>query len=82
MIEDGIHDGDTILVQRQEFAKDGDIVVAVVNHEATVKRIYRPRGKNNKVELRPANSDMESFWYSPEEVDVRGIVVGLIRRYA
>lgn len=81
MIEDGIHDGDTILVQRQEVANDGDIVVAVVNHEATVKRIYKPRGKKTKIELRPANSDMESFWYEVGEVDIRGIVVGLIRRY-
>lgn len=82
MIEDGIHDGDTILVQRQEFARDGEIVVAVVNHEATVKRIYGPKRNNNgQVELRPANSTMDSFWYSPEEVDIRGIVVGLIRKY-
>ena len=81
MIEDGIHDGDTILVQRQEFAKDGEIVVAVVNHEATVKRFYRPRKKGDKVELRPANSGMESFWYHPAQVDIRGIVVGLIRKY-
>jgi repressor LexA len=81
MIEDGIHDGDTILVQRQEHATDGEIVVAVVNHEATVKRIYQPKRGSDKLELRPANSSMDSFWYSPEEVDIRGIVVGLIRRY-
>jgi repressor LexA len=81
MIEDGIHDGDTILVQRQEFASDGEIIVAVVNHEATVKRFYRPRGKDNKVELRPANSEMQSLWYHAREVDIRGIVVGLIRKY-
>ncbi|MEM7645479.1 MAG: transcriptional repressor LexA [Pseudomonadota bacterium] len=81
MIEDGIHNGDTILVQRQEFARDGEIVVAVVNHEATVKRIYHPKKQNGQLELRPANSDMESFWYSPAEVDIRGIVVGLIRQY-
>lgn len=81
MIEDGIHDGDTILVQRQEYANDGEIVVAVVNHEATVKRIYYPKAGSRKIELRPANSDMESFWYNPKEVDIRGIVVGLIRKY-
>ncbi len=81
MIEDGIHDGDTILVQRQEFAQDGDIIVAVVNHEATVKRIYQATTRKKMVELRPANSSMESFWYHPDEVDIRGIVVGLIRKY-
>ena len=58
-----------------------EIIVAVVNHEATVKRFYKPSAKNKKIELRPANSDMESFWYEPGEVDVRGIVVGLIRKY-
>ena len=81
MIDDGIHDGDTILVQRQEYASDGEIAVAVVNHEATVKRIYRPKKNGGKMELRPANSTMESFWYMPAEVDIRGIVVGLIRKY-
>ncbi len=81
MIEDGIHDGDTILVQRQEFAYDGEIAVAVVNHEATVKRIFHPKKGNSKMELRPANSSMDSFWYDPEDVDIRGIVVGLIRKY-
>lgn len=81
MIEDGIHDGDTILVQRQTHASDGEIVVAVVDHEATVKRIFQNSMKKDMVELRPANSDMESFWYPPEQVDIRGIVVGLIRKY-
>lgn len=81
MIEDGIHDGDTILVQRQSHASNGDIIVAVVNHEATVKRIYYPHGRSAKVELRPANSNMESFWFDAEQVDIRGIVVGLIRKY-
>ena len=82
MIEDGIHDGDTILVQRQNYANDGEIIVAVVNHEATVKRIYRPADKPGQVELRPANSSMTSFWHSQQDVDIRGIVVGLIRRYS
>lgn len=82
MIEDGIFDGDTILVQRQNHASDGEIIVAVVNNEATVKRIYRKQ-KNGKrvVELRPSNSDLNSFWYPPEKIDIRGIVVGLIRKY-
>ncbi|NQZ18957.1 MAG: transcriptional repressor LexA, partial [Bdellovibrionales bacterium] len=51
------------------------------NHEATVKRIYGPKHGQDKLELRPANSSMDSFWYHPAEVDIRGIVVGLIRKY-
>ena len=82
MIEDGIHDGDTILVQRQSSANNGDIIVAVVEHEATVKRFFQSNKKRNWIELRPANSTMDSFWYQAGEVDIRGIVVGLLRKYA
>ncbi len=86
MIEDGIFDEDIILVQKQESATNGDIVVATVDNEATVKRIYlRPRPDSDSsermVELRPSNSSMKSMWYSPEEVSIRGIVVGLIRKF-
>lgn len=86
MIEDGIFDEDIILVQKQESASNGDIIVATVENEATVKRLYlraRPdSGSNEKmVELRPSNSTMKSMWYSPEEVSIRGIVVGLIRKF-
>lgn len=78
MIEDGIFDGDIILVQNQNSASNGDIIVATVENEATVKRIYQ---KSNQVELRPSNSTMKSMWYSPDQVDIRGIVVGLIRKF-
>jgi repressor LexA len=78
MVEDGIFDGDTILVQEQSQAKNGDLVVATVDNEATVKRFYLHK---DKVELRPANSEMESMWFSPEQVEIKGIVVGLIRKF-
>jgi repressor LexA len=78
MIEDGILDGDVILVQKQSIANNGDIVVASVENEATVKRFYL---KENKVELRPANSTMTSIWLSPDEVEIQGLVVGLLRKY-
>ncbi|MNL25927.1 LexA repressor [compost metagenome] len=86
MIEDGIHDEDVILVQKQNTANNGDIVVATVENEATVKRIYfraRPdSGSSDKmVELRPSNSTMKSMWYPPEEVEIRGILVGLLRKF-
>ncbi|WII72496.1 transcriptional repressor LexA [Bdellovibrio sp. 22V] len=86
MIEDGIFDEDIILIQKQESASNGDIIVATVENEATVKRFYlraRPEsGSSEKlVELRPSNSTMKSMWYSPEDVSIRGIVVGLIRKF-
>jgi repressor LexA len=80
MIDDGIFDGDVILVQRQEHASNGEIVVAVVENEATVKRLYAHTDKN-EVELRPANSTMSSLWYHPQLVKIQGVLVGLIRRF-
>ena len=86
MIDEGILDGDLILVQSQQSAKNGDLVVATVEQESTVKRYYLrpyPYGelKEMMVELRPSNPKMNSLWYSPEEVSVRGLVTGLIRNY-
>lgn len=94
MIEDGILDGDIIFVQEQRYASNGDTVVATVDGEATVKRYYthgpssphvpkeflsEATGVRTIVELRPANSAMKSFWYSQGDVEIRGLVVGLIR---
>jgi repressor LexA len=86
MIDEGILDGDLILVQSQESAKNGDLVVASVDNESTVKRYFHrpyPYGeiKEMMIELRPSNPKMNSLWYSPEEVSVRGLVVGLLRQY-
>ena len=81
MIEDGIFEGDVILVQRQANAQNGQIVVAVVDTEATVKRFYKHDKKQRGIELRPANSTMKSMWFQAHDVHIRGIVVGLIRKF-
>ncbi len=86
MIDEGILNGDMILVQSQPTANNGDLVVATVDQESTVKRYYLrpyPYGelKEMMVELRPSNPKMNSLWYSPDEVSVRGLVTGLIRNY-
>ncbi len=86
MIDDGILNGDIIFIQSQKSAKNGEIIVATVDNEATVKRIYSgPRPGHDKsqkwIELRPSNSEMQSMWYSPEQVEMRGIVTGLLRKY-
>jgi repressor LexA len=78
MIEDGIFDGDIILVQKQANASNGEIVVATVDNESTVKRIY---AKQEQVELRPANSTMKSMWYPPHRIQIQGVVVGLLRKF-
>ncbi|MCL5104485.1 MAG: transcriptional repressor LexA [Armatimonadetes bacterium] len=75
MIEDGIMDGDYVIVRRQNAADNGDTVVAMVDDEATVKRLYKDNGR---VRLQPANSSMEPMFY--DQVEVVGKVVGLIRR--
>lgn len=85
MIDDGIFDGDIILVQKQSSAVNGETVVATVENESTVKKFFvkpNPKDKSEKlVELRPANSSMESMWYDPGKVDIQGVVVGLIRKF-
>lgn len=120
MIEDGIFDGDFILIQRQTYANNGETVVALVNNQATVKRFYLHSTKPHSptaqgadqsdnelsdfdafpedvhsdpqvvphshartpiVELRPANSSMQSMWFAQDDLQIQGIVVALLRRY-
>ncbi len=76
MIEDGILDGDVIVVDAERRAEAGDVVVALVDDEVTVKRYY-PRGR--RVELRPANADMEPLLLPSNSVRLQGVVVALQR---
>jgi repressor LexA len=78
MIEDGIRDGDILIITRQPHAENGQTVVALVAGEATVKKFYR---RENEIELKPANSRMQSIVASAEEVEVVGVVMGLLRNY-
>lgn len=79
MIEDGILDGDLILVEQTSLARNGDIVVAAIENESTVKRFFK---RQNEIELVPANSQMKSFFYRPDKVSIQGLVIGLIRQFA
>jgi repressor LexA len=79
MIEAGILDGDFALVRRTDTARDGEIVVALVNNEeATLKYL---RHENGKIRLDPANSAYDPQFFDPEEVVVQGKLSGLLRRY-
>ncbi|MCO5164881.1 MAG: transcriptional repressor LexA [Planctomycetes bacterium] len=76
MIEDGICDGDYVLVERRNTARDGETVVAILeNNEATLKRFYRQK---KRFKLEPANSSLKPIY--TDKLEVRGVVVGVIRR--
>ena len=79
MIEAGILNGDTVLIQKTETAMSGDIVVALVdNHEATLKRL---RKRGGIVALEPANRAYEPQIVAPERMQIQGKMVGLFRQY-
>ncbi|MBI3327921.1 MAG: transcriptional repressor LexA [Nitrospinae bacterium] len=78
MIDDGIREGDRVIVQQQMTPNNGEMVVAVVHGEATIKRLYR---RGAMVELRPANARMAPLLVEARDVEVKGVVVGLIRKY-
>ncbi len=80
MIEDGIFDGDYVFVKKTPSAATGDIVVAIIEGEATVKRYY-PEG--DRIRFQPANSNMSPIIVRRAEfksVDILGIVVGVYRK--
>lgn len=79
MIDAGIHDGDTVVIEQCDTAENGAIVVALVDgNEATLKRLRR---KGGSVALEPANKNYETRIFGPDRVSVQGRLVGLIRRY-
>ena len=79
MINDGILDGDYIIVEERADADNGDTVVAVVNGEATVKKFYRDQG--DTVRLVPANDGMAPIVAAAQAVSIRGAVVAVMRKY-
>ncbi|MFA9550596.1 MAG: transcriptional repressor LexA [Hyphomicrobium sp.] len=79
MIEAGILDGDIVVVRRCDTAENGDIVVALVDQEeATLKRL---RKKGTTIALEAANPEFKTRIFGPDQVDIQGRLVGLMRRY-
>jgi len=76
MIDAGILDGDYVVVRKQETAEDGDIVVALIGDEATLKQFFRER---DAVRLEPANRALQPTWVREEDFRVQGKVVGVHR---
>ena len=79
MIEEGIHDGDYVVVHSTNTASDGDVVVALLGDEVTLKRMYRESGAS--VRLQPANAAVPPMIVPTDQLTIQGIVVGLLRRY-
>ncbi len=78
MIDAGIMNGDKIIVRRQNTAENGEIVVAMVEDSATVKRFYRKKGQ---IILHPENESLSDMIFNDGEVSILGKVVGLMRNY-
>jgi len=79
MIEDGIRDGDLVVVAKRSTAQNGQTVVALVKGEATLKRYY---SEGSRVRLQPANASMRPITAEARDVLVQGVVTGLMRDYS
>lgn len=80
MIDDHICDGDMILVEKTETARDGDIVVALVSgSDTTLKRYYKE--VNGSVRLQPANSTLKPIFVHPRDLQIQGRLMAVLRKY-
>jgi repressor LexA len=79
MVEEGILDGDFALIRKADTARDGEIVVALVDNEEATLKTFRREGR--MIRLDPANSRYESQRYDEARVQIQGRLAGLIRRY-
>ena len=79
MIEDHLCDGDFVIIERRDSARNGEQVVALLDTgEATLKRYYR---EGNRIRLQPANSSMEPRFIEPDRCRIQGVVIGVLRSY-
>ena len=79
MINAGIFDGDQVIIEKRNDAKNGEIVVALIdNNEATLKRIYK---RGQQLALQPENPAFKTVIYGPDRVQIQGILKQLIRKY-
>ena len=77
MINEDIHEGDYVICRRSSVARDGQLVVAIVDEEnATLKRFYKER---NRVRLQPANDNYQPIY--SDNCRIEAVVVGLVRKY-
>ncbi|HEY7809658.1 MAG TPA: transcriptional repressor LexA [Allosphingosinicella sp.] len=79
MVEEGILDGDYALIRKTETARDGEIVVALINEEEATLKTFRREGQ--MIRLDPANRMYDPQRYRPDQVRIQGRLAGLLRRY-
>ncbi|MEO6199236.1 MAG: transcriptional repressor LexA [Sphingomicrobium sp.] len=79
MVEEGILDGDFALIRKTETARDGEIVVALIDSEEATLKTFRREG--TMIRLDPANRQYEAQRYRPDQVEIQGRLAGIIRRY-
>ena len=79
MVEEGILDGDFALIRKAEDARDGEIVVALIDNEEATLKTFRREGQ--MIRLDPANRHYDPQRYRPEQVRIQGRLAGLLRRY-
>ena len=79
MVEVGILDGDYALIRKADVARDGDIVVALINNEEATLKTFRHEG--SMIRLDPANRNYDPQRYRPDQVAIQGKLAGLLRRY-
>ncbi len=79
MIDEGIFDGDWVVIEQRQSANDGEIVVALTHQQdVTLKRIEQNK---DKITLYPANKQMKPLYFKPEEVEIQGVLFAQMRRY-
>jgi repressor LexA len=79
MIDEQIRDGDFVIVEDRKTAENGEMVIALVSGaDVTLKKFYREHGR---IRLQPANPAMQPMLFDPEQIQVQGVVIGVMRRY-
>jgi repressor LexA len=80
MIDEQIRDGDYVIVENRQTARDGEMVIALLGGESvTLKKLYREGG--GKVRLQPANTRMKPIFVDQDDLRIQGVVIGVLRRY-
>ncbi len=80
MIEEQIRDGDYVIVENRRFARDGEMVIALLDGDSvTLKKLYREGG--GRVRLQPANAALQPIYVDQDRLRIQGVVIGVLRKY-